>query len=45
MSLYHATIPVFRQMLGALSTIIDKAFVRQFHSHYGLPPEDDGPLA
>jgi hypothetical protein len=25
MSLYHATIPVFRQMLGALSTIIDKA--------------------
>jgi hypothetical protein len=27
------------------STIIDKAFVRQFHSHYGLPPEDDGPLA
>ena len=25
MSLYHATIPVFRQMLGALSTIMDKA--------------------
>lgn len=25
MSLYHATIPVFRQMLGALSAIIDKA--------------------
>jgi hypothetical protein len=25
MSLYHATIPVFRQMLGALSAIMDKA--------------------
>jgi hypothetical protein len=25
MSLYHATIPVFRQMLGGLSTIMDKA--------------------
>jgi hypothetical protein len=25
MSLYHATIPVFRQILGALSAIIDKA--------------------
>jgi len=27
------------------SAIIDQAFVRQFHSHYGLPPEDAGPLA
>jgi hypothetical protein len=27
------------------SVIIDKAFDRQFHSHYGLPTEDDGPIA
>ncbi len=27
------------------AAVLDKAFVQQFHNHYGLPAEDDGPSA